>query len=257
MAININDVYQTVLVITNKDNRGYITPEEFNKLADQAQGEIFESYFAKESGYELNANIQSDFADPILNTSERINVFYANATLTKNGNIFEFPSNFYRLGVVNVSNTVDSVTKISTADYVAHEQIKYVNLSPLTAPVDSQPVFTYVGETGIRLYPDTITTGVDIDYIKIPDKPKWGYLMPTASQIASGIPNEPIYDSTAFNPATDDYTATAKSYDFRLHPSEKHALVAKILSYAGVVIKQPDVSGFGQGKDQQIQVTEQ
>ena len=26
MAININDVYQTVLVITNKDNRGYITP---------------------------------------------------------------------------------------------------------------------------------------------------------------------------------------------------------------------------------------
>ena len=37
MAININDVYQTVLVITNKDNRGYITPEEFNRLSDQAQ----------------------------------------------------------------------------------------------------------------------------------------------------------------------------------------------------------------------------
>ena len=68
MAININDVYQTVLVITNKDNRGYITPEEFNRLADQAQNEIFESYFARESGYELNANIQSDFADPVLNT---------------------------------------------------------------------------------------------------------------------------------------------------------------------------------------------
>ena len=43
MAININDVYQTVLVITNKDNRGYITPEEFNRLADQAKNEIFES----------------------------------------------------------------------------------------------------------------------------------------------------------------------------------------------------------------------
>ena len=72
MAININDVYQTVLVITNKDNRGYITPEEFNRLADQAQNEIFESYFARESGYELNANIQSDFADPVLNTSENV-----------------------------------------------------------------------------------------------------------------------------------------------------------------------------------------
>ena len=90
MAININDVYQTVLVITNKDNRGYITPEEFNRLADQAQNEIFESYFARKSGYELNANIQSDFADPVLNTSEKINVFYANSSLTKAGNIFEF-----------------------------------------------------------------------------------------------------------------------------------------------------------------------
>ena len=81
--------------------------------------------------------------------------------------------------------------------------------------------------------------------------------MPTASQIAAGVPNEPIYDSTVFDPSSDDYNATAKSYDFRLHPSEKHSLVAKILSYAGVTIKQPDVSGFGQGKDQELQATEQ
>ena len=66
-----------------------------------------------------------------------------------------------------------------------------------------------------------------------------------------------VTESTVFDTATDDYNATAKSYNFRLHPSEKHALVAKILSYAGVVIKQPDVSGFGQGKDQQLQATEQ
>ena len=43
--VNIDNVYNTVLVITNKDNRGYITPEEFNRLANQAQNEIFESYF--------------------------------------------------------------------------------------------------------------------------------------------------------------------------------------------------------------------
>ena len=40
MAVNINNVYQTVLVIINKDNRGYITPEEFNRLAALAQNEI-------------------------------------------------------------------------------------------------------------------------------------------------------------------------------------------------------------------------
>ena len=48
MAVNINNVSQTVLVIINKDNRGYITPEEFNRLAALAQNEIFESYFNKQ-----------------------------------------------------------------------------------------------------------------------------------------------------------------------------------------------------------------
>ena len=72
--------------------------------------------------------------------------------------------------------------------------------------------------------------------------------MPTASQIASGVPNKPIYDSTAFNPSTDDYSATAKSLNFELHTSEYSELVYKILTLAGVTIKQADIAGFAQGK---------
>lgn len=45
MAINVNTVYTTVLSILNKEQRGYITPDEFNKLATQVQLEIFENYF--------------------------------------------------------------------------------------------------------------------------------------------------------------------------------------------------------------------
>jgi len=45
MAVNINTVYTTVLYILNKEQRGYITPAEFNSLATQVQEEIFESYF--------------------------------------------------------------------------------------------------------------------------------------------------------------------------------------------------------------------
>ena len=74
--ININNVYQTVLVLANKDNRGYITPAEFNRMADQAQNEIFEGYFVREAGYEMSGGIESDFSNPSLNISERINLFY-------------------------------------------------------------------------------------------------------------------------------------------------------------------------------------
>ena len=45
MAINVNTVYQTVLSILNKEQRGYMTPDEFNKVGTQVQLEIFERYF--------------------------------------------------------------------------------------------------------------------------------------------------------------------------------------------------------------------
>ena len=49
MAVNIDTVYQRVLAIANKEQRGYVTPQEFNLLANQAQMEIFEQYF-----YDIN-----------------------------------------------------------------------------------------------------------------------------------------------------------------------------------------------------------
>ena len=41
MSVNVNTVYQRVLAITNKEQRGYITPQEFNYMANQAQLDIF------------------------------------------------------------------------------------------------------------------------------------------------------------------------------------------------------------------------
>jgi hypothetical protein len=45
MAINVDTVYKTVLLILNKEQRGYMTPDEFNKTATQVQLNIFEQYF--------------------------------------------------------------------------------------------------------------------------------------------------------------------------------------------------------------------
>ena len=210
--VNINEVYKIVLTITNKDNRGYITPEEFNNLADQAQNEVFESYFNKQLLYESGANFDTDFSDPVLLNSEKINIFYALSNLTVSNGSAALPSDLYKIGVVSVDN--------SDADLVSHKDLKYISLSPLTAPVAKQPVYTIVG-TSIKVYPTTITSGVSLEYLKKPNKPKWGYLMPTASQIASGIPNEPIYDPTAFDVATHDYSASAKSLNLELQVTEK------------------------------------
>ena len=45
MAVNVDTIYQRVLAIANKEQRGYITPIEFNLYANQAQMSIYEGYF--------------------------------------------------------------------------------------------------------------------------------------------------------------------------------------------------------------------
>jgi hypothetical protein len=75
MAINVDVVYKTVLLILNKEQRGYMTPDEFNKTATQVQLEIFESYFDN-----LNQQLRvqpndSEYADRIKNLDEQIAVF--------------------------------------------------------------------------------------------------------------------------------------------------------------------------------------
>jgi len=240
--VNINTVYNAVLVITNKDNRGYITPEEFNSLAIQAQEAIFASYFMREMTYEMQtggSNVESDFSNPKLTVAQKISAFYKEGTLTKAGILFPYPEDFYKLGIVSVDGI--------SADHSSHGEIKYLTQSPLTHPVAKQPIYTLL-KTGVRVYPDSVTTGVAIDYLSKPLKPKWGYLLNGTI---------PIYDPTVFDPAADSYDTNAKSLNFELDPSEQVELIIRILAYAGVVIKQADVAQFALGREQELTTTEQ
>ena len=45
MAINVDKVYRVVLAIINKEQRGYLTPDQFNRLGRQAQLDLLEKSF--------------------------------------------------------------------------------------------------------------------------------------------------------------------------------------------------------------------
>ena len=72
MAINVNTVYQTVLLILNKEQRGYITPSEFNSLGTQVQLEIFEKYFEDINQQIRVPQTDTDYADRVENLDEKI-----------------------------------------------------------------------------------------------------------------------------------------------------------------------------------------
>ncbi len=228
--VSIDNVYRTVLNILNKENRGYITPTEFNTLAKQAQTEIFESYFSSQHQVSLEPDVDLEYSKQS-NIEEKIAVFEKSAssvgTPSTDGSgktIRPYPDDFYRLSTVIINGRI--------ADPVSNKEATYINLSPLTKPTSTQPIFTRT-LGGIEILPQNDTLQVEMIYLKIPDTPEWV--------------------GTTFNGQLIEGAST----NFELHPSEEPELVVKILAYSGVIVRSQEVIQAAAAKEAQITQSEQ
>ena len=75
MAVSIDRVYQKVLALANKEQRGYITPQEFNLFADHAQMEIFEQYFYDLDQFSRVPGNNQSHVDKIKSLKDKIDKF--------------------------------------------------------------------------------------------------------------------------------------------------------------------------------------
>jgi hypothetical protein len=214
MAISVDTVYRTVLLIINKEQRGYITPDEFNKTATQVQLEIFNEYFDN-----LNQQIRipdndTEYADRVKNLQEKIAIFQTEGACPPIAGGFDIPTatDFYKLGTVIYNDDKE-------VQYVQPNELLELNLSPITKPTKYWPIYTYK-DFVIKVYPTTITTGITCTYIRKPANPVWNFTLGTNQQY--------IYDATS-------------SVQFELHPIEQTNLITRILLYSGIVIKDPQI----------------
>ena len=74
MAVSIDRVYQKVLAFANKEQGGYITPQEFNLFANQAQMDIFEQYFYDLNQFRRLPGNDTVYADMVNILEEKISV---------------------------------------------------------------------------------------------------------------------------------------------------------------------------------------
>ena len=223
--VSIDRVYQTVLSIANKEGFNYVTPQEFNLLANQAQIELFEEYFQDQARSMLNPSMDGDYSDSVRNLDEKIHMFENEATLMEDASdLFNYPSNFYRLGRVTLNNII--------VDEVSTKELSYVRLSPLTYPTRKQPVY-HRQEGGFKVYPTELmdTDRVVLHYVRRPVNVLW------------------TTDNTGVFSDND-------SQDFELHASEFPELVVKVLGYIGILIKQQDIINFAQVQEQGIEQNE-
>jgi len=109
MAINIDTVYQKVLAIANKEQRGYITPQEFNLFANQAQLSIFQEYFYSLNQANRLPGADLEYSDKADILQEKISLFKYTTNLEydvgsdNHYSTFTIPEEVFKLGTVYYS----------------------------------------------------------------------------------------------------------------------------------------------------------
>ena len=249
--VKVNDVYQTVLTILNKEQRGYMTPFEFCKIAAQVQQEIFERYFDDLNQQARAFQTDVDYANRLFATEEKLEVFRTTSELLYN-NGFTVPNDLYKLGNVTFRNYTN-ISPISFGDkYVEAEKVtrhefNLLRNSSLTAATRQYPQYLYEGNK-IKVLPASITAdnSIIIDYIRKPSNPVWAY---TVGSLGEYIFSEPGIVSPAPIPSSG-------SVNFELQESERTEIIINILFYAGVVIRDPQIVQVASQKIQQEEVNE-
>jgi hypothetical protein len=223
----INEVRNTVLSILNKNNNGYLTPEEFNLFANQAQLEVFEGYFFSLANWKKKQNQRmsgENYADIVKEMEEVLDTFTVSSTLTHVANgKFTLPNDWYTLLKAEVVPNVTPAT-YTEIERVSQGKISRLLSSNLTAPntsypayvVGPEPIASPVGPTAnsLQVYP-----------------PAWTYN-------AIGADGDPV-----FNPSSASYQ------DFELPLSDAIDITIKICEYAGISIREQAVVNFEKGEE--------
>ncbi len=269
--VNINTVYQTVLQILNKEQRGYITPAEFNNLAQQVQLEIFESYFP--DGNQLNRQNQNntqnntEFFNIFKNQEEKLYPFIKELSFIYgvNNDGWQYDYNpaqgtvddeyrfkIYYMGEIlssynsstTSSSSYGSNASSSGGEYitqlVSKSEYSKIIRSKLTAPTEKYPLAHAISSLSqpiqsvyLRISPKP--TAVKVNCVVLPPTPRWSF--------RPGIQGQYIFYPTG-------------STDFYLVEQEQTNLIINILKYAGIIINDPTIIDVAAQEAAQVEANE-
>ena len=234
--VSVDTVYQRVLALSNKEQRGYIPPVKFNLFANQAQMDIFEQYFHDRSQFGRRNGNQTIVADPIDIIEEKIALFHLYdriATIISSFgdvNINDDFDDFYRLQMVRVDYT--DISGFKQAEHVSLQDLNAHSSSPLLKNNKTYPIYTNYGTpTGnnrlkVYPYPDQDTERVLVSYIRKPSLVQWNGVNASGNLVYGG-----------------------NGTDFELHISEETKLVVKILQLAAIAMKDPGLLAIASRED--------
>ena len=225
MAISVDTVYKKVLAILNKESRGFLTPDEFQRIGSQVQLDLLDKAFHdynRAIARETMGRGSQGYADIPKKIQDRIDPFYATTSVTLTSGVGTLPT-FYN--IISVSTTV--CLTMTDIERVEKAKLSFLLSSPLTAPSTTFPVYYVTGST-LTINPSSITS-IDVNYVSVPSDPIWAYTTDSNGAFT--------YTTTTGSTVT----PTTGYVNFGLHPSSEVDLILGVLRYSGVIIKDPSV----------------
>jgi len=232
--VNVDTVYQRVLALANKEQRGYVTPQEFNLFANMAQLEIFEQYFYDLDQWRRKPGNDTVYADRVARLEDKIDIFNDVAgpgVINGTWGVAGFnPTVILIPSYVHTIERVEYAPDSTTPPHIYVDRINNKDFNEIAATLKRLPLFKPRINDGISgITPGTSTGMVDpalknvaVFYIRKPLDVIWGHVV-----IKQGG------GKALYNAATTQH--------FELHMEEETELVYKILKLAGSAMKREDL----------------
>ena len=145
------------------------------------------------------------------------------------------------LEYTNGSNLPVEVEKVTRHDFLSYRR------SPLTTPTEDYPI-CYIEGTNIKILPGIASAAAGangspakvytLEYVKKPIDPVWNYTVGSVGQYIF----DPVSNGTSKN--------------FEISDVDQTELITKILMYAGVIIRDPEIVQTAAGLSNQQDVNE-
>tara|TARA_R100001015_G_C4634770_1_gene202048 strand:+ start:509 stop:1573 length:1065 start_codon:yes stop_codon:yes gene_type:complete len=170
----INSVRNTVLAIANKNNYGYISPQDFNLYAKQAQMDMFEDYFYSYNNWINRENSRTSgtgYADIIKGLEEVIDTFSVQAFLTPSNpvvgtsglsgtNVYNLPSDYYLINKLFRFPNLKTVGSM-IPNPLAPNTLTDPAADFLALGIQPNDIVVSLDPTGITPYPETGYPGLE------------------------------------------------------------------------------------------------
>lgn len=216
--INIDSLYRSVQHFANKEQRGFISPSQFNDFVNRA---VMESFMQKSQVFQSTQKISDDLRPFIKRVPLDVNA---------EGQVL-YPEDYVHLSSIKYvkvtqvgKQTVKKPIELIPLD---DNELGYRLNSRIVEPTRDYPIMVYY-DGFIQVYPIDLQR-VELTYLRTPAQAVWAFTI---------VNGRPAYDA-------------ANSVDVEFPFEVYNELMVKILSYVGINLREAALVQYAETKNQQ------